>query len=238
MFKFDVYWPKAFTLIGDVYDTLRDRSIRLWLKRGSPARKYRHSEAKREAVSIVANIDAAVSALKGSNIPVIDADWLPNSRDEEIWTPLISLAYVLGLPKAKIELLIEASSKLSASKTEAARSYADFDAKMSEKEAQDRTYGERALRDLAVVCREAAKRGDKAVFSAVAVAEMRAMITAPWASFRGDGLTMNRLSDLLSPWPGLKPDGGSVQVGKGKTRKIGSGYKVDAVLRAAKELGE
>ena len=41
---YPVYWPKAFSLIGDLVDTLRDRSIVIPLKRATPPNQIANCE--------------------------------------------------------------------------------------------------------------------------------------------------------------------------------------------------
>lgn len=219
---YEVYCPKIFALIGDVYSTLRDRSIMINLVRATPAQlqgvsRYRYSDATREASAIVPDIEAWVSSLPAHALTLREATWV-SGRDEELWTPLVSTAHALGLDKAHLDRLTRISADLTAGKTQAARRYTDI--AQLEDDAQDASYGEKALRDL----RRVLKEGERSIFSSVAVQRMRELPDGPWRAFKGDGLNENRLADLVSRF-GVAP---KLVRQKGKLLR---GY-------AAKQIGE
>ncbi len=58
---YETYCPKAFALIGDVHDTLRDRSIVIEMMRCEPARRFVYAAAKEEGAALRETINAAVS---------------------------------------------------------------------------------------------------------------------------------------------------------------------------------
>lgn len=187
--EFPVFGPKAFALIGDVNDTLRDRSIVITLERGRPDKDFDIGYAEAEAEKLVADI----KALSGhtAELRTVKPEFL-NGRDREIWTPLFSLAHALKLDRETMDDLTRCAADLTAMKTAERKRYSELAAK--EDDAIDVAYGERALADLRAILRD----GEKHVFSAVAVERMRALPTGPWRTFRGVGLTDIVLANLVS----------------------------------------
>lgn len=230
--KFPVYWPKAFALIGDVYSTLRDRSIVITTTRATPSqlaqvKRYRRDDAQREALGIVRQIESYIATLSAETFPVTEATWM-SGREEELWTPLVSLATVIGLDKATMDRFVRVSNDLTALKTLTARRYSGEAIAQAEEDAQNTTYGEKALKDLRRVLHE----NENAIFSALAVQRMRELIDGPWRTYKGDGLTENRLADLLSRFD-CSPM--TVQMGKGrKGRTTAKGYKRADIVKAGK----
>ena len=49
---YETYCPKAFALIGDVHDTLRDRSIVIEMMRGEAARRFVYAVAKEQGAAL------------------------------------------------------------------------------------------------------------------------------------------------------------------------------------------
>lgn len=217
--EFPVYCPKGFALIGDVYDTLRDRSIVLWLARGIPARKYKRTVALGEAIAVRLAIEKLVEGLKGQPMADFEADWL-EGRDEEIWSPLLSIAKTLHLNDDTMNELIKASAVLTMGKTAEARKYTTL--KGAETAALNDSYSEKAIRDLAAVFKD----GEDRIMSTVAVERMKGIITSGWEAFRGQGLTENALADLIRVH-GVHV--GAIQFGKqdkrkGTKRVVAKGY--------------
>jgi hypothetical protein len=145
---YDTFCPKAFALIGDVHDTLRDRSIVVEMRRGEPARRFVYSAAKEEGAALREQLSAALS----SGVEEIDAavrgfEGLPFlfDRDEEIWTPLFVLCRLLC--PDRINELERAAADISAAKTARARRYLELGEE--EGNAQEQEYAVRLLRDMA-----------------------------------------------------------------------------------------
>jgi hypothetical protein len=229
--KFPTFWPRAFALIGDVYSTLRDRCIVINLQRATPGqlekvKRYRRDDAIREASAFVRQLEAWREATYTdgtlSTFPVTEASWM-SGREEELWTPLYSTLKLLGVDAETVKRFRVVSADLAALKSMDARRYTD--AQKAEDEARDVSYGERALRDLIAVLRE----DERAIFSAVAVQRMRAIVDGPWRTFKGEGLTENRLADLVSRF-GVQPK--LVRVGGGRSGKPARGYPAAAVRAA------
>jgi hypothetical protein len=189
---FDAYCPKVFILIGDVYDTLRDRSIIMRMKRAEAKTRFVFDLAQgqgqelREQISTLANdhqldVQRAYESHKGLSFL--------QDRDEEIWLPLFAVCAIFAPDRMKD--LERVATDLSVEKTERSRSY--ILSAEDEQNAEAEEYSQRLLTDLLTVI-----DGRKSIFSADAIAQLRAIVTAPWRKFRGDGLNAYTMADLLS----------------------------------------
>lgn len=231
--KYPVYWPKAFSLIGDLVGPLRGRSIVIHLERATRARmeackveRYRADTAIARASAITPLIEAWMKSIQGEgSLPVVDATWV-DGREEELWSPLWSTAHLLKLDAATMKRFRMISADLSSLKTQDAVFYTN--AQAAEDAARDVAYGERAMRDLVKVLRE----GEPAIFSTVAVQRMRALVDGPWRTFRGQGLTENRLADLVARF-NVAPT--VVRMEAGRAARKARGYSAKAVKAALRE---
>ena len=224
---FPVFCPKSFALIGDVNSTLRDRSIVLTLERGVPAREFDWATAEGEAAAIVEAIKAMFAGVPG--VGAVAPSFL-SGRDKEIWSTLFGLASALGLDKAMMDRLTVVAADLAALKTAPAKRYTEADRAADEAAAQDATYGERALRDLASVIGE----GEPGIFSAVAVERLKAIPTSGWRTFRGLGLNEVMLAGLVSRF-GVQTKNVRMIKGKGaKAAKMLKGYSAADVRASVK----
>lgn len=233
--KFRVYCPKVFVLIGDVYDTLRDRSIVMELIRADYSQMramkvYRDATVDAERAELLAGVtcDSMSELFEGldQDKAFYDALEFLDSRDAEIWAPIFAMAAIV-CPE-KLPAIKRVAADLAASKTADARKAADL--KMQEAEKQQEAYGERALRDLATVLRT---HHHKTIASEAAVLAMRAIDTAPWRMYRGTGLNPNLLAALLRPF-GVKPE--VDRMGKGRAAKTLRGYRLADIQAALKRI--
>lgn len=146
---YETYCPKAFALIGDVHDTLRDRSIVIQMSRGEPQRRFVYSAAKEQGAALRERLNAALSS-KTEKIAQAAGGFKGLSfltdRDEEIWTPLFVLCRLLC--PDRIDELERAAADISAAKTARARKYLELG--QDEDDAQEQEYAVRLLRDMAV----------------------------------------------------------------------------------------
>lgn len=228
--EFPIYCPKAFMLIGDVNDTLRDRSIVLSLTRGTPAKEFDMSTAEAEARDILAD-------LYRLNVPslVAMADQIVprfvTGRDREIWTAIFSVASALGLDKVATDRLTRTAADLTASKTAPKRHYREM--AQDEDDAVDVTMADRAIADLVSVLRA----DEKHVFSGEAVERLRAIPEGPWRTVKGAGLDVTMLARLVSRF-GLHPRDIKTYEGKdssGKWRqRVTKGYRAVDVRASVK----
>lgn len=190
--EYPAFSPKAFILIGDVNDTLRDRSIIIELRRASnPAMKiFRNVEADAEAKAMDIDASDIDQALDGDPED-IDLYAFLDGREAEIWTPLFQLAQAY-CPE-RIPLLTRMAVDMGTLKqTTDKRRFSEIRA-TEEKRTADAAFAERAMRDV-----HAIMQGHSKMFTDAMIEALKAIDTAPWRTYRGDGLTPVMLSDLLS----------------------------------------
>jgi hypothetical protein len=204
--EFPVFAPKCFALIGDVNDTLRDRSIVITLQRGKPEREFFYSEAEGEARELV----NAIAHLFVGGWPTAGHPDFLNGRDREIWSALFGVAEACGLDREAMESLTACAADLTAAKTAPARKFTKLEG--DEDEAVAASYGERAVRDLWSVF----KADEKWILTNEVVARLRAIPSGPWRTFKGTGIDEFSLSSLVRPF-GIRPR--QIKVAAGKNRR-------------------
>lgn len=232
------YCPKAFSLIGDVNDTLRDRSIVIRLKRGSPDKmdkltRFVWSRADAEGNAIGLAVKEQVETQKKVLLDTFDSfaglSFLTSDRDEELWTPLFVLCQVFA-PKRVVELQ-RIAVDIATEKTAEATSYSELNGAGAEQQAQNEEYGLVLLRHLAEIMGT-----EQQITTADALERLYEMPTAPWRKFRGTGLTPTMMADLLDTFH-LTPK--PVRFGKqfkGKGQPVKRGYTRADVQRALKSI--
>lgn len=228
--EFQTYCPKIFVLIGDVYDTLRDRSIIITMKRAETRRRFTYDVAKAEGQELREAIHAAVSAHAGDiqhgfqnhkGLPFL------MDRDEEIWTSLFVLAEIFC--KSRMQELEIAAVDMSTEKTQESKRYVDLRA--AEDKATEDEYAKRLISDLYGLF---AANGRAVIRTEDVIDLLKAIPTAPWRKFRGEGIDAHDLSNMLSRF-GLRPV--RVQYGNGReNRKQYRGYKRKDVEKALTSL--
>lgn len=195
------YSPKAFILIGDVNDTLRDRSVVIEMVRvARPPRVYRFSEAQSEALEITGPLDrdndspmhhAINAAYKGEIFDAYDIDVL-QGREGEVWTTILSLAQAFC--PDRLNTIISCATDLAAIKqTTEKRTFSEIRTE-AENAANTDLFSDYALRDLMSVF----KRGEDRLASMEAIERMKAIPTSPWRTYKGTGLDATMLGDLLN----------------------------------------
>jgi hypothetical protein len=217
---FHPYCPKCFVLIGDVNDTLRDRSIILTMRRANrePPKWFDWTTAEAEGADLGQRLQSAVSDALLDIRHAKDAGpirFLMN-REAEIWAPLFALC--AALCPQRTEELQRAAVDFSAEKTQEARRYTELDG--AEDAARDDVYAAKLLQNVVD-----AFNGDDKVFTADLLERLYANPIAPWRKYRGTGLTPNMLSDMLSRF-GVKPT--LIRIG-GRKGKVARGYTKDSV---------
>lgn len=228
--EYETYCPKAFALIGDVHDTLRDRSIVIEMKRGEAARRFVYAVTKEEGAALREMINATVS-LKAEEITeaVRKFEGLSflTDRDEEIWSPLFILCGLIC--PDRIDELTRAAADLAAAKTAKARRYSELGEE--EDRMQEEEYAVHLLRDLLHVIGE-----QKKITTQEAITKLRQIQTSPWRRFRGDGLKEGIegamvVAGLLSRF-GVKSSTIRIAPKNAGTGSTAKGYKRDALLDA------
>lgn len=227
--EFQTYCPKAFVLIGDVFDTLKDRSMIVTMRRAETRKRFTFEAVQAEGRLIREQIGAEVTEQTGAiQHAFLNHGGLPflQDRDEEIWTSLFCLCSIFA--KSRLTELTAAAADMAAEKTGESRKYITLE--KSEDEAVNDEYGKRALTDLYglfVVSGRVIRTED-------AIEGLKAIPSAPWRRFRGKGITDRELAKLLDRF-GLEPVRIAVGSGRGK-QKFYRGYKRKDVETALNKL--
>lgn len=222
--EWPAYCPKAFILIGDVYDTLRDRSIIFTMRRGEAPTRFLFEPAKLDGNDIGAAFKEALEFHREAIMAAYSVGGLEflADRDEEIWLPLFAIASVLT-PDRVVELQ-RIAVDMATDKTSDAKRHTNLLG--AEKEAEEIEYAKRLVHDLLAIMGTA-----KSVFSTDALPKLYELPTGPWRRFRGEGLTAIDMSNMLSRF-GVKPK--SISVGTRKDREVRRGYTRDNVMAGIK----
>lgn len=238
--EWPTYCPKAFVLIGDVFDTLRDRSIVVEMDRMSPeqaknVKRFSYETAKEEGNLIgeelkkvlSENVEAIMEAYNSEELSFL------TDRDEEIWRPIFAIAKVLDqatyntktTTKTRSMKALAVDLATEKTNTERYKPSAENEAKLAQEE-----YGLKLLEDLLSVM----PKGIKCLSSVEALKKLHAIDVAPWRKYGGNGLTLNNsaepnsMSALLTPF-GIAPK--AVRNGN----KVVRGFLRSEVERAVRE---
>lgn len=224
--EFSAYCPKVFIGIGDLFDTLRDRTIAVKLVRGTPPTRFVYDVAKTDGEKLRDAMHTLVRSKKDAILEAYTSTSLSflSDRDEELWLPLFAVCEVLA-PEA-VEELKRIAVDMATEKTAVARRYVDL--AENEEDAANDEYSERLLIDIHALI-VASKR--HYLLSADALDALKAIPIAPWRKFRGDGLTVIDMANLLSIHF-VKPR--NIKIAKNTVRR---GYKKEDVARAIAALG-
>jgi hypothetical protein len=221
------YGPKCFILIGDVYDTLRDRSVIVYMKRASAPQRYRQDVAEGEGHELAARIQALVPEVapaihdtfgRHAGLPFL------SGRDEEIWLALVSICQVLA--PSRITELQRVAMDIATEKTAPKRTVKGL--QDAESAATASEYGTRLLQDMGAVVAETQN-----LFTDDVLTALKAMPLSPWRKFRGAGLDANDIGNMLQPF-GVRPKNIRSKGGR-KASVVRKGYKgadVWAALRS------
>lgn len=229
--EWPAYCPKVFVLIGDVRDTLRDRSIVVKMQRGHAPERFLYDVAQAAGNAIRDTIAESILDYKTAILDYYmtsqGLEFL-SDRDEEIWLPLFAVCHAVA-PQL-MDDLTRAAVDMSTDKTAAARKHSESELMEAEQKATDEEYSERLLHDLLTVMGSRAS-----VFTTEAIDLLLALPTGPWRKFRGAPLGAVQMSGLLSRFAGVRPV--LIRVGgHRKDAKVARGYRKDAVLAAIKRL--
>lgn len=227
--EYEVYCPKVFILIGDVFDTLKDRSIIIRMFRATAKvelERFVFEPCKAEGAVLRERIHEWVEENESS---IIDAftkfggiDFLTD-RDEEIWSPLFVICSLIA--PDRLEDLKCMAVDIATEKTQESRRYSELES--NEAEMADNEYAIRLLQDVATVI-----DGKKYLATTEIIEKLRAIPTAPWRVYKGQGITMHSLSTMLSRF-GVAPS--TVQIGKGRSnRQVVRGYRAEVIAAAIK----
>lgn len=193
--EMNVYGPKLQILIGDVYDTLKDRSLVFEMRRetiDNPNRQrerigFTDAQGKKLADEITATLDDGARqeiADKYLSFDFTALNFLQSDRDIDLWAPIFTIAQVF-VPE-RMDELKRVAADMSVEKTAPTRKY-DREAQLkAEQEMQDEEYAVRLLKDLRTIIGSA-----NHIFSKDAIDKLKDLPTGPWRKYRGmtGGLT-------------------------------------------------
>lgn len=229
--EFSVYCPKVFILIGDVYDTLKDRSIIIRMTRADAKERFVYQTAKRQGDILRRSIyHATKKALDSISQKFLNHKGLSflMDRDEEIWTPLFVLCEAF-CPDRFQELQV-AAVDIATEKTASARRYITL--QKQESKAVDADYCKKLLIDLYGLM----LTDGKVISTSAAVEALRAIPVSPWRKFRGEGLKGSDIAKMLSRF-GVRPVRIAVGSGRGN-QTFKRGYRkadLEAAMREVKQ---
>lgn len=227
---YPTYCPKAFALIGDVNDTLRDRSIVVRMQRAEPPTRFRWTVAEQEGAALRADIEALIDehrdALTAAYADHAPLAYLPD-RDEEMWMPLFTLCGLFA--PERLTDLARVSVDLTTEKTIPLERYIELLGVNADADTAE--YAARLLRDLDSLF----THGVTVLYTTDVLDQLKAIPTAPWRKFRGDGLNAMTLSAMLKP---LHVEPKLVKTGRkaAQTVKVLRGYRRDDVRAALAKL--
>ncbi len=241
--QYQTYCPKVFVLIGDVYDTLRDRSITVEMERADPAvlaskKRFSYETGKQEGFDIAEEIKTTVA----KNLESIQSAYLSESlgfltdRDEEIWRPLFAICK--SLDPESYTAMQRIAADLAAEKT---NPYRYTENATDEQTKQNEEYGLILLRDMHKITQAYAQRTkSKAIPSADSITLLKCIPTSPWRKYHspaeirggngmvdsGSGLTIVQMCYMLNQFgihPTLQRQG----------EKVFRGYTISQIEEAA-----
>lgn len=229
---FKTFGAKAFALIGDLGDVIRDRAIIIRLQRAgrdAKVQEYGNPAVREKAHAEAAELAAEASAWsKMHGKPAYVSPEFLHGREAEIWLPIWTLAHHAGLVPAELDEVASAMVDISAIKKEDTAQWMAL-AEDAERDQDEADSAEQLLIDAKSVLGELETK----VRSQELVDRLRALPKAPWRTWRGNGLDVITMAALLSRF-GVEPK--SLRFGKGKAgdnSNVHKGYEA-AAIRAAK----
>lgn len=240
---YDCFCPKVFVGIGGVYDTLRDRSIIIMMKRRDPvaalrAKRVRLTLLEEEGNALRATIAAAVAdkkdeirALYESGETLSELTGATNlaldERQEKAWMPLFIMAK-LFCPE-RVDELLKIAVDMEADKDAPQIRATGDDWEKAERDADDLEARVLLLRDMVDLL------GDKEyLLSSDVVEQLKAIATAGWRRYRGRGLTPSDMGYLLDA---LNVHPKNIRLGARKDNRVNRGYKREDLIAAATLAG-
>jgi hypothetical protein len=237
----ECFCPKCFVLIGDVYDTLGDRSMIVTMRRRTPIEaahevKFRFDVVRGEAGQLRAEMHSLIEEKQGDIAAEyakgITLDFM-NDRDEEIWQSIFTMAKVM-CPERLTELT-RCAADMSTEKSGPKRKSTGAEWEAAERKADDEEARVLLLRDLLTAIGK-----KKMIPSAEAVEALKDIPTGQWRKFRGKGLTtidMGNLLDSLNVHPKVIRLISRQKAAKTGDKSTVRGYKREDLISAAKLAG-
>lgn len=202
--KFSIYCPKVFAQIGDLHDTLRDRCIVIEMQRtmAGSRKEYVRQMAKEEGNCLAAEIANAIlehlEDIQDSYLHYHDlypSMTFLRDRDREIWKPLFTLCQVFA--PERLSELERSAIDIATLKTRPVRIFQNL--KDEEEKTRKLEYAEHLLRDALTLVGERDR-----ITTADLVKGLRDIVTSPWRSYEGTGITDILLATMLKLY-GVEP---------------------------------
>lgn len=230
--NFDCYCPKVFVGIGGIYDTLKDRSIRVMMKRRSPiesakAVRIRQSIRDAEGMELREQMKILVQE-KADEIKTIyeQAEMLSflDERAEKCWTPLFIMAK-LFCPE-RLDELTRIAVDMEADKDAPELRATGKVWEKAEQDADDADARTLLLLDMLKICQD-----KKYILTEDALELLKDIPTSQWRRFRGTGLTADHVGYLFDAF-NLHPKVIRINPDRNASRATRRGYKLED-LKAA-----
>lgn len=225
------FGAKAFALIGDLSDVIRDRSIIMRLQRaprGVQVLDYTNPAIRAKAHAEAAELAGEIQAyLEHRGKPAFTAPEFLHGRESEIWLPIWTAAHHCQLPEAMLREISGAMVDISAIKSEPPSRWSAL-ADDAEKEQEEADTAERILTD----CKRVIREDEAKIKSTELVERLRSIETSPWRVWRGTGIDAITLSALLSRF-NIQPS--AMRFGKSKSgdnSNVVKGYDANAIRKA------
>lgn len=236
--EWPTYCPKVFVLIGDVYDTLRDRSLVIQMERAKStnnfAKRFNYETTKAEGFDIAEELKALCAANLPEIMSIYESIQLPflTDRDEEIWRPIFTIAKVLDPESFAIlsRIAVDMATEKTAPVTKWNQTDIDREAR-----AETEEYAAKLIADMLKIIGK-----NKALSSGEFIKKLRDIDTAPWRKYKGEGLDAggNMLATLLVTFD-CKPRVHRINTSATKGSSGGTirGYSKVDLENAAKKAG-
>jgi hypothetical protein len=197
--KFNIFCPKVFCTIGDVYESLRERCILVTMtkiREDGNRKEWDKVTVEAEGSEIAQRISDAISdkmeyikdAYHQYHQKYPKLSFLPDDREVEIWKPLFALCQVFA--PSRIPELIRSAVDISALKTMPIRNHTDL--ADEKRKAQELQWAEKLLCDAIAVMSGQEKMGTSEL-----IRRLRAPDTSPWRSYRGTGICDDTAGTML-----------------------------------------
>jgi hypothetical protein len=235
--QFSIFCPKVFAQIGDVYDTLRDRSIIVEMQRTKAGKRteYVRQIALEEGAELATEIEDALcegieeirDAYLNYHARYDSIDFL-RDRDREIWKPLFALCQVFA--PERITELERSAIDIATLKTLPVRRFEHL--KDEEERTRKQEDSEHLLRDVLTVVGSRDK-----ITTEELTHLLREIPTSPWRAYERTGITAMSLAAMLKPF-GVEPK--TIRIGKkSESCSTAKGYhRADLAAAAASVSGE
>lgn len=237
-YQFESYCPKCFVLIGDVYDTLKDRAMIVVMRRRTPIEAATENKFRMDAVMMearelretihdeVEEHQADIDALYAEGMTL---DFL-NDRDEEIWQALFTICQIFA--PNRIQELTRCAVDMSTEKQAPSRKSYGVEWKQAEEAADNAEARIFLLKDMLTL-----SKGKTHLPTTQLLDELKAIPTSQWRRYKGVGLIPREMGMLLDGL-GIHPK--TIRVSK--SHKVGTkstvkGYKREDLEQAAKNAG-